>query len=100
MSTAMGKGIFPKFAASASCLLFIVFIPAIASPKHSRMWPRREKLSGNEENVLAPAGQDQPVKIAFKTFPNGKECRQYYSRLLANLTTNQALNEVSTRQLC
>lgn len=44
--------------------------------------------------VFLSTDEDKPVKIGFKTFVDGRECRSYFQRLLANLTIDQALNEV------
>ena len=40
-------------------------------------------------------GGDLPVTIMYKTFVNGSDCRDYYTRLLHQLRVNQDLNEVS-----
>ena len=45
-------------------------------------------------NAMDTTGEDAPVTIMYQTFITATDCRNYYSRLLAQLRQNQDLNEV------
>ena len=49
-----------------------------------------------EAEIAAEKVDEKPVKLGYRTFASGKECFEYFHKLLSKLTPNQDLNEVWT----
>ena len=61
--------------------------------------PDTDGGGGGEEAPVAAAAdtkkeEDKPVTLGYKTFAGGKECFDYFHKLLSKLTPDQDLNEV------
>ena len=47
-----------------------------------------------EAEIAGEKAEEKPVTLGYKTFASGKECFDYFHKLLSKLTPNQDLNEV------